>query len=282
MAKSVAANAARQRRSEEALDHLTWSSLYLPDHFAKPPSAMHRWLAEELDMLAENRGRKINLVGPRGHAKSTIATLAYVLRRAVEGAEPYIWIVSDTAHQAQTHLDNVRYELSENTKLAEVYPDVVQPGRKWSAAKIRLSTGTKIEAYGTGQRIRGKRSGAHRPSLIICDDLQNDSHIDSAAQRDASRTWFHGTLLRAGTGRTNVVNLATALHRDALAMEPARSPRFNPGRRRWTCGTSGSGSIAIWTTRRTSPTPARSTRPTAKRCTPGRTSSGRKRRTCTR
>ena len=224
MDKLIAPKAVPHRRGESPQDLLAWSRLYLPDHFAKPPSPMHRWLAEELDLLAENRGRKINLVGPRGHAKSTIATLAYVLRRAVEGAEPYIWIVSDTAHQAQTHLDNVRHELAENEKLAENYPDVVHPGRTWSAARIRLKTGTTIEAYGTGQRIRGKRFRAHRPSLIICDDLQNDGHIASAAQRDASRIWFHGTLLRAGNRRTNVVNLATALHRDALAMELARTP----------------------------------------------------------
>ena len=43
-------------------------------------------------------------------------------------------------------------------------------------------------------------------------------------QREHSRNWFHGTLMKAGTPRTNVVNLATALHRDALAMELHRTP----------------------------------------------------------
>ncbi len=81
-----------------------------------------------------------------------------------------------------------------------------------------------IESYGTGQRIRGRRRRAERPSLIVCDDLQNDSHIASAAQREASRQWFHGTLLNAGTRHTNVINLATALHREALALELHRMP----------------------------------------------------------
>ena len=56
-----------------------------------------------------------------------------------------------------------------------------------------------IEAWGTGQAIRGRRRREHRPTLIVCDDLQNDSHISSAAQRESSRRWFHGTLLKAGT-----------------------------------------------------------------------------------
>jgi predicted phage terminase large subunit-like protein len=46
-------------------------------------------------------------------------------------------------------------------------------------------------------------------------------------QREHSRTWFHGTLMKAGTARTNVVNLATALHRGALAMELHRTPGWN-------------------------------------------------------
>ena len=87
-----------------------------------------------------------------------------------------------------------------------------------------LRNGVTIEAFGTGQRIRGRRRRQHRPTLIVCDDLQNDGHIRSPSQREHSRDWFHGALLKAGTARTNVVNLATALHRDALAMQLHRTP----------------------------------------------------------
>jgi predicted phage terminase large subunit-like protein len=93
----------------------------------------------------------------------------------------------------------------------------------WRAGSIRLKNGVAIEAFGAGQRIRGRRQGANRPSLIVCDDLQNDQHIESALQRDHSRRWFHGTLLKAGTTTTNVVHLATALHHDALALELHRT-----------------------------------------------------------
>jgi predicted phage terminase large subunit-like protein len=87
-----------------------------------------------------------------------------------------------------------------------------------------LRNGVTIEALGTGQRIRGRRRREHRPTLIVCDDLQNDGHANSILQREHSRNWFHGALMKAGTARTNVVNLATALHRDALAMELHRTP----------------------------------------------------------
>jgi predicted phage terminase large subunit-like protein len=202
---------------------LEWGRIYLRAYFVHPPSAMHVWLGRQLDALQKDRGWKINVVGPRGSAKSTVATLSYVLRAALEGWEPYIWIVSDTSDQAKIHLDNLRNELSDNAVLLENYPEAAGRGRHWRSSAIQLGNNVTIESYGTGQGIRGRRRRASRPSLIVCDDLQNDSHIASAGQREVTRRWFHGTLLNAGTPTTNVVNLATALHREALAMELART-----------------------------------------------------------
>jgi len=208
----------------EAEGLLAWARRYLPEHFRRPPSAMHRWLGAQLDRLADRRGCKLNVLGPRGSAKSTVATLAYPLWVAMHRLEPYVWIVSDTRHQAVAHLENLKAELVDNRRLAADYPDAAGRGPVWRAGSIVLRNGVAIEAFGTGQRIRGRRRRAHRPTLIVCDDLQNDRHMESARARQLSRTWFHGTLLKAGTRRTNVLNLATALHREALAMELHETP----------------------------------------------------------
>jgi predicted phage terminase large subunit-like protein len=167
---------------------------------------------------------KLNVIGPRGGAKSTIGTLAWPLRAAVEGREPYIWIVSDTKDQAVTHLENIKAELLDNRGLAEGFPGATGRGRPWRSSAITLRNGVVIEAYGTGQCIRGRRHGAERPTLIICDDLENDQHIESPRLREQSRSWFHGTLVKAGAPQTNILNLATALHRESLAMQLALTP----------------------------------------------------------
>lgn len=206
---------------------LAWAAQMLPDHFTKPPSGMHRWLAEQLDAMRAERGKKVNLIGPRGGAKSTVATLAHVLREALSDREPYIWVVSDTAHQAQAHLQNLAAELTDNRTIASRYPRAAGRGEPWRRGCLRLRNGVVIEAFGTGQRVRGRRRRADRPTLIVADDLQNDQHIASARMRDASSDWFHGTLLKAGTPTTNLVNLATALHRDALAMRLHATPGWD-------------------------------------------------------
>lgn len=218
---------------DEALSAMTtleWGRAMLPRHFAKAPSAMHEWLGGQLDSFRDQRGVKVNVVGPRGSAKSTIATLCYVLRAAVEGWEPYIWIVSDTIPQAQLHLENVKAELMGNRMLSRAYPRSTGRGRTWRTGAIELPNRTVIEALSTGQRIRGRRKEEHRPSLIVADDLQNDGHIASAEQRQLSRDWFHGLLLKSGDKRTNFVNLATALHREALAMELLTAPGWTSRR----------------------------------------------------
>lgn len=207
-----------------SLDLVAWGKQLLSSHFTAPPSAMHSWLAEELQLLNCQRGRKLNVIGPRGGAKSTLGTLAYILRAACEAWEPYIWLVSDTRQQAQLHLENVKAELIGNSALAAAYPTACGEGPRWRAAAIQLNNGVSIDAYGTGQRIRGRRRESQRPTLIVCDDIQNDGHMSSAAQRENSHRWFHGALLQAGTPDTNIINLATALHRDALAMQLQSTP----------------------------------------------------------
>jgi predicted phage terminase large subunit-like protein len=203
---------------------LDWGRRYLAAHFRRQPSGMHVWLGERLDAMTVERGAKLNVIGPRGAAKSTVATLAHVLRVAVEGWEPYIWIVSDTKQQAARHLENIKHELLENGQLANDYPAATGRGLVWRAQSIRLCNGVTIEAFGSGQGLRGRRFQSHRPTLIVCDDLENDGHRLSAVQREQSREWFEGTLLKAGNKHTNVVNLATALHRDALALRLDRTP----------------------------------------------------------
>lgn len=203
---------------------LQWGREYLPNHFRLPPSRMHIWLSEQLEHFKTERGLKLNVLGPRGGAKSTIGTLALVLRSALEAREPYILIVSDTKHQAVAHLENIKTELRENPQIAADYPEAAASGRVWRENAVRLANGTRIEAFGTGQRIRGRRSGEFRPTLIVCDDLQDDRHIESRLAREHSARWFHGMLMKGGTKRTNVVNLATALHREALALELHETP----------------------------------------------------------
>src|SRR5690606_4346121 len=183
-------------------------------YFKNPPSALHLWLSEQCDLNRTRRGARVNVLGPRGAAKSTIITLASNLRDAVEGREALIWLVSETSEQAESELANIKAELTDNEILARAYPDACGKGPQWRSGSVRLRNGVAIEAYGIGMKIRGRKKGASRPTKIVCDDIQSDNVMTSGDLRAKHWKWFNGSLLKAGTKRTHVFNLATALHRE--------------------------------------------------------------------
>lgn len=221
---SVRQQQLRRRRAKRELDLLTWGRRYLPHYFLRRPSLMHEWLAERLAAIHTRRGTKINVLGPRGGAKSTLGSVCYVLRAALEGWEDYIWIVSDTKWQAEKHLGHVRAELENNQRLSEEYPHSCGRGQRWQKNALQLKNEVVIECYGTGQKVRGNRVGAKRPTLIVCDDIENDLHVESPRQHERSRDWFQTALVNSGDHQTNFLNLATALHRDALAVRLCHTP----------------------------------------------------------
>ncbi len=141
---------------------LDWGRWYLPHHFTKPSSLMHTWLATQLDRTRTERGLKINLIGPRGGAKSTVGTLAYVLRAVVEGKEPYIWIISDTKDQARSHLEAVKSELADNVRLRREYPHAAWAPLRWQ--RRRSGTGERRLNRSVWRRAAAARPAARRAS----------------------------------------------------------------------------------------------------------------------
>ncbi|MBX7134395.1 MAG: phage terminase large subunit [Fimbriimonadaceae bacterium] len=206
---------------------------YLAHHFKLAPSKMHEELFPMLEQIASERGSSVAVAAPRGHAKSTVVTLAYVLWLAATEREKFIMIISDTAEQAKDHLKNVKNELEDNERLRADYPEVCEvAGRKpgpdrWRSDDLIARNNVRITAAGAEQKLRGRKHGENRPTLIICDDLENEEIVKSPEQRAKRADWFKGTVLKAGTEKTNVIAVGTLLHSLSLLSEltdPVKSP----------------------------------------------------------
>ncbi len=194
----------------------TWANLYLPHYFTLPPSPFHDWLSGRLDRLRTERGTRLCVLAPRGAAKSTWSTQAYPLYCAIHGLEPYILLTSDTNDQAEGYLRSVRQELEENHALAAAYPHAAGKLATSQQRRIVLRNGVKVEAIGTGGKVRGRKERQHRPSLVIVDDPQNRDHMISEVKRGRSWDWFMRDLMNVGSPQTNYVVLGTALHPDGI------------------------------------------------------------------
>jgi hypothetical protein len=209
---------------------LDWAKKFLPHYLGDSTTDLHLWVCDWCDRSVENRDTKINLMGPRDTAKSVYVTTAHVLRSIVEQSESLVWIICETKEQAQAQLEHIKRELEENELLAHAYPWAHGKGAVWRVNRIVTRNGLTIEAFGAGQKIRGRRAGSNRPSLVILDDIQSNPVITSPDRRNKDWDWLQSAVMKAGSPRTNFFNLANALHREAIGSRLTKTAGWTSSR----------------------------------------------------
>lgn len=88
------------RRETGAISPEAFAQAYLTSHCTSPPSRMHREIFQALTRLMQRRDGRLAVAAPRGHAKSTIVSLVFVLWCALYRKEKFILIISATKDQA--------------------------------------------------------------------------------------------------------------------------------------------------------------------------------------
>jgi len=97
----------RFRRERAFLSPVAFGRTYLSHHFETKPSSMHAEIDGLLREASSGRGARFAIAAPRGHAKSTVVTLSYVLWSLLYGHERFVMIVSATREQASQLLKHV-------------------------------------------------------------------------------------------------------------------------------------------------------------------------------
>ncbi|MBQ4578791.1 MAG: phage terminase large subunit [Clostridia bacterium] len=222
-----------------AADPLAFGRKYLGHYFPGPTPAFHKKMCrlwqkqvmkgrtpapETLPHMLSAPGCRLALAAPRGHAKSTVMSLQNALHAALYGYKKYILLVSDTESQATAFLDCIKAELEDNELLlADFGP---QKGKVWKSSVILLQNGCRIDAVGSGQKLRGRRHGARRPDLILLDDIENDQEVYSEDGRRKLERWFFGAVSKAGDKYTDIVCVGTVLHHDSLLVHLLENPAY--------------------------------------------------------
>lgn len=199
-----------------------FNRFYLPHHFEKPPSRMHEELYVLLDGLTARPGARVAIAAPRGSAKSTLVSLAFVLWSICCGRYRFIVLISDTAEKAAEFLEHVKHELVQNDRLVEAYPEVCEPGKRaprfprWRDNEIVTHNGIKVLALGYGQNIRGRRNVESRPDLLVLDDVESRENTNTPEARQKVDEWFNKSIMKSGTKTTQVIVVGTIQHYDSL------------------------------------------------------------------
>jgi predicted phage terminase large subunit-like protein len=151
---------------------------------------------------------------PRGHAKSTLASIHFVLWSLCAKRRKFIVLVSNTEPQAEMFLDDVRHELEHNGPLRETFGNKV--GATWRRNVLTTPEGERVVAKGAGSALRGLRSRTSRPDLIICDDIENEENTATSERRSQVWRWFSRALMNALSPDGAVWVIGTILHHDSL------------------------------------------------------------------
>jgi len=228
----LSANLRQQRRQLGAISPQAFAEVYLKNNCNAPYSKMHLGMFKKLLNITKKRRAKVAIAAPRGHAKSTIVSLVYVLWCVLYLKERLILIASNTTEQAIALLKDIKHQLRFNPLISSDFPEIclVKRPKPWRDNKIQLPNGAMIRAYGAGQSPRGIKNDKDRPGLIIADDLENEEQAETEEQREKLHSWFNGTLLNTGHPDTNVIVIGTILNHNSLLanlVDPERTPGWD-------------------------------------------------------
>jgi predicted phage terminase large subunit-like protein len=211
--------AAKARAARAKDDFRFFAETYFPHHVRGAPSEFHLWLYETLPgVVAAADGRRWAIAAPRGNAKTTFCSQIFVLWCVITARKRYPVLLSDATDQAAAVLEGIKAELEVNRRLAMDFPSAVGVGPVWQQGCIVTKNGAKLEAFGASRRLRGRRHGALRPDLVICDDLENDENVRTPAQRDKLESWIDKAVEPLGPpdGSMDLIYVGTILHYDAV------------------------------------------------------------------
>jgi predicted phage terminase large subunit-like protein len=206
-----------------------FAETYFPHYLTMDPSLLHEHLYADLpDMVLQKDGQKRLVIAPRSSAKSTHVSLIFPLWCIVRGLKHYIVLIMDAFEQAAVMLEALKAELEANPRLRFDFPDLVGQGLTWREGDIVTRNNIKVECFGTGKKIRGRRHGPYRPDLAILDDIENDENVANPKQRDKLANWIAKAVLKLGPpdGSMDVIYAGTVLHFDAVIVRYAKKSNW--------------------------------------------------------
>ncbi|MBU5312231.1 phage terminase large subunit [Tissierella carlieri] len=227
------------RKRLAAIDLEYFGRAYLSHYFIRESPSFHERLDDiwtqgvmkgknpitQYKEISRDKGCRRGIAAPRGHAKSTNFTFKDTLHAVLYQYKHYPIILSDSSDQAEGFLTDIKTELEENRNIIEDFG--ILKGKVWKTGVILTSTDIKVEAIGSGKKIRGRRHRNWRPDLIVLDDIENDENVNTPEQRKKLENWFYKAVSKAGDTYTDIVYIGTILHYDSLLSKVLKNPEYH-------------------------------------------------------
>jgi|TARA_Y100000310_G_scaffold333707_1_gene411798 predicted phage terminase large subunit-like protein len=222
-----------------AIDPLFFARFILGDktqpmnyHIRSETPQFHYEIVNALNKL--EKGEKLAVAAPRGHGKSTLINLVYPLHQILFGSERFLLLISESETQSKYNLESIGNEIEYNDKLKTFFGD--RKGVVWGKEEKEIigsfdSKGNpeiicKLLVRGCGQKVRGLKYGAYRPTLTIIDDGEGEANTITTGQRDKFRRWLNAAVI-PGSDSARLINIGTIVDEDSYLNRTAGSKAYN-------------------------------------------------------
>ena len=172
-------------------------------------------------------GKQINVQAPRGTGKTTLVNRLIPLWRICykdfdlvmdRQPEEFILIVGRNERMARQRITEIRYVLKHNPLISRDFGDLV--GSPWTKTETDTRNGIGLRPLGRGSSPRGALLGDVRPTLKLCDDIEDPKRCLNPDLRGEDREWFMTDFMYAGdlgSGHSNTIIVDTVKHPESLS-----------------------------------------------------------------
>ena len=172
-------------------------------------------------------GLQVNVQAPRGTGKTTLVNRLIPLWRICykdfdlvmdRPPEEFILIVGRNERMARQRITEIRYVLEHNPRIRRDFGDLV--GAPWTKTETDTRNGIGLRPLGRGASPRGALLGDVRPTLKLCDDIEDPKRCLNPDLRGEDRDWFMTDFMYAGdlgSGHSNTIIVDTVKHPESLS-----------------------------------------------------------------
>lgn len=211
------------RRMLGEIDREFFCLAYLTELFDKEFGTYAGEILDELAQAIESESaEKRAVIAPRGHGKSTLSSVSIPAWAALYGKKKFTYFISANGDTAANFLDKVKKAL-ESRPILEDFNRL--RGRVWNADFINLANDTWIGCTGWKAGIRGINKD-RRPDLIILDDLEDKSVMESDSLQQKLDICFNEEIGRLGDYDTDMFYIGTLLSNDSLLAKVIKMPSW--------------------------------------------------------
>ena len=197
---------------------LLFGKIVMPKTFYVKSPSFHLEIADSL----ENKSiRHLNIIAPRGSAKSSLIAGVYALHHLMHyPGQKLILLTSRTQYHAILLLQYIKDILDYSIEFRTVYGyHGQQNAKKWTSTEIVLADGSAIVCKGTGQQVRGIKYGNQRPTLAIIDDPEDENNTKTAEAMESNIRWLLQSVVPSlDSHKGRIIVIGTPLHERCMVL----------------------------------------------------------------